>query len=408
MNIMEPTYLYHTLPTGLRIVIEHRPGAVVDHCGVAVNVGSRDESPELYGMAHFVEHTIFKGTRRRRSWHILNRMETVGGELNAYTTKEETVVYTTFPAGEIARAIDLVADLVMDSQFPASEIEKERQVVADEIDTYLDIPSEGIFDDFDELVFAGSPLAHSILGSRETLAGFSTDVCRRWLETRYTPGRMVLFYSGAENPDRFIRLAERCFGALTCPDMPLDRSVPPIVAPFETERSNGTHQAHTLMGARVGGLALPMRYALSLLTNILGGHGMNSQLNVALREKRGLVYTIDASTSLMTDCGLFCVYFGCDPEDTDRCVRLVKETVGRFADSEMSLRQLDKAKRQYLGQMTVGSTNTEQAALGMARATLHRGHAMTRTEIEEAILAVTPTQIKECAEGLNMSRLTLR
>ena len=187
MNIMEPTYLYHTLPTGLRIVIEHRPGAVVDHCGVAVNVGSRDESPELYGMAHFVEHTIFKGTRRRRSWHILNRMETVGGELNAYTTKEETVVYTTFPAGEIARAIDLVADLVMDSQFPASEIEKERQVVADEIDTYLDIPSEGIFDDFDELVFAGSPLAHSILGSRETLAGFSTDVCRRWLETRYTP-----------------------------------------------------------------------------------------------------------------------------------------------------------------------------------------------------------------------------
>lgn len=163
---MEQKYIYHILDNGLRVVMEHRPGAAVDHCGVAVNAGSRDETPELYGLAHFVEHTIFKGTRRRKSWHILNRMESVGGELNAYTTKEETVVYTTFPAGELARAIDLVSDLVTDSMFPSAEIDKERQVVADEIDTYLDIPSEGIFDDFDELISPVHPRASHTRQSR--------------------------------------------------------------------------------------------------------------------------------------------------------------------------------------------------------------------------------------------------
>lgn len=405
---MEQKYIYHTLDNGLRVVMEHRPGAAVDHCGVAVNAGSRDETPELYGLAHFVEHTIFKGTRRRKSWHILNRMESVGGELNAYTTKEETVVYTTFPAGELARAIDLVSDLVTDSMFPSTEIDKERQVVADEIDTYLDIPSEGIFDDFDELIFAGSPLAHPILGNRDTLARFSTADCRDWLERRYTPGNMVLFYSGSEKPDRFLRHAEKLFGNLDRKELPHDRVAPAVVDRFDTVKNNGTHQAHTLMGSRVGGLESPDRYALSLLTNILGGPGMNSQLNVALREKRGLVYSIDASASLMTDCGLFCIYFGCDPEDTDRCIRLVRETVARFADKEMTLLQLDKAKRQYLGQMTVGSTNTEQAALGMARATLHRGHALTRAQIDEAILEVTPARIRQCATALDLSRLTLR
>ena len=211
MDINEQQYHYATLSGGLRVVMHHRPGSVAEHCGVAVKAGSRDESPCHYGLAHFVEHTIFKGTLRRRAWHILNRMERVGGELNAYTTKEETVVYTTYPAGYVERAIDLVADLVENSQFPTAEIDRERQVVADEIDSYLDIPAEGIFDDFDELVFEGTPLAHPILGSRESIDRLTSDVCRRYLRDYYRPDNMVFFYSGPEKPDRVIRLAERCF-----------------------------------------------------------------------------------------------------------------------------------------------------------------------------------------------------
>lgn len=399
--------IYLTLSTGLRVVIDRRPGAIVDHCGVAVNAGSRDEREPHFGLAHFVEHTIFKGTSRRRAWHILNRMETIGGELNAYTTKEETVVYTTFPAGNLMRALDLVADLVEDSRFPTAEIEKERGVVADEIDTYLDIPSEGIFDDFDELIFRDTPLAHSILGTSSSLDTLSGDVCRRWLDTRYTPHSMVLFYSGAEKPERVMRAAERCFASLTRTGSPLDRRQPAMAPPFEEERSKGTHQAHTLMGCRIGGLGSESRYAMSLLTNMLGGPGMNSLLNVALRERRGLVYTIDASTSLMTDCGLFSIYFGCDPADTDRCVRLVRDTIATLADHPVTSRQLDRAKRQYLGQLTVSSTNTEQSALGMARATLHTGRALTHREIGDAIMAVTPSDILDCASSLMLSRLTL-
>lgn len=405
---MIPEYQYHILACGLRTVILHRPGAVVGHCGVAVNSGSRDELSPHYGLAHFVEHTIFKGTSRRRAWHILNRMETVGGELNAYTTKEETVVYTTFPSGNLDRAVDLVADLVCDSVFPPAEIEKERDVVADEIDTYLDIPAEGIYDDFDELIFAGSELQHSILGTRDSLDTLGSDVCRRWLDDCYTPSRMVLFYSGGDDPVRFIRAAEKHFSRLTRTGREVSRVVPPMVAPFERDIDKGTHQAHTLMGARTVSLSSPQRYALSLLTNMVGGPGMNSLLNVSLREKRGLVYTIDASTSLMTDCGLFTIYFGCDPFDTSRCVRLVTETMDRLASERLSDRRLDAAKRQYLGQLTVGSTNTEQGALSMGRAVLHCGVARTRAQVEEAILAVTPEQIRACAETLRLSRLTLR
>lgn len=390
------------------MVILHRPGTVVGHCGLAVNAGSRDERAPHYGLAHFVEHTIFKGTARRKAWHILNRMETIGGELNAYTTKEETVVYTTFPSGNLDRAVDLLADLVCDSVFPAAEIEKERDVVADEIDTYLDIPSEGIYDDFDELIFAGSELEHSILGTRESLDTLRSDVCRLWLDDCYTPSRMVLFYSGGDKPERVIRSAEKYFSRLCRHGRQVMRTVPAMVDIFEHETDKGTHQAHTLMGARTVSLSSPERYALSLLTNMVGGPGMNSLLNVSLREKRGLVYTIDASTSLMTDCGLFTIYFGCDPEDTARCVSLVKNTMDRLASDRLTDRRLDGAKRQYLGQITVGSTNTEQGALSMARSVLHRGEALTRRHVEEAILSVTPEDIRACAASLHLSRLTLR
>lgn len=398
---------YLTLPTGLRVVSVRRPDAVVGHCGVIVNAGSRDESAEIEGIAHFVEHTIFKGTARRRGWHILNRMEAVGGELNAYTTKEETVVYSTYPAAYAPRALELIADLVENSSFPTAEIEKERAVVEEEIDTYLDIPQDGIFDDYDEYAFKGSSLAHSILGTRGSLVTLTSSRCRRWLEECYTPRRMVLFHSGPESPGRVEALAMKYFSTLTRGGAPLDRFTPHDAPGFVERIDRATHQAHTLMGARVDGIGSPSRWPLALLTNILGGPGMNSLLNIALRERRGLVYSIDASTALLTDCGLFTIYFGCDPADLDLCVRLVGESVDSLAQSAMTERRLNAAKRQYLGQMTVSSVNSEQEILSIARATLHSGRALSRAEIRARIEAITPGQIQETAASLNLSRLTL-
>lgn len=410
MRKISDDFFYGQLPSGLRVVALQRPGAAVEHIGVAVNVGSRDEAPDQFGLAHFVEHTIFKGTDRRRAWHILNRMERVGGELNAYTTKEETVIYSTFPRGNALRAMDLVADLVCNSRFPAAELDRERSVVADEIDTYMDIPSEGVFDDFDELIFAGSELEHSILGSKQSVEQFDSATCLDYLNRFYTPSRMVVFYSGASGPDAVMRMAERCFGALSRPDVAVSRVAPRPVETFAVERDAGVHQAHTVLGARVDNLTdHESRFAMRLLTNILGGPGMNSLLNVALRERRGLVYGVDASWGKLTDTGLFSVYFGCDAEDVDQCVRLTSEVIDSVASGAITDRRLAEAKRQYLGQLTVGSTNTEQGALSMARSLLRRGTAVSRAEVEAGIAAVTSAQIRESAARLtSLSRLTLK
>lgn len=410
MKSTKQEYYYATLSGGMRVVMHLRPDSVAEHCGVAVRAGSRDEAPEHYGLAHFVEHTIFKGTLRRRSWHILNRMERIGGELNAYTTKEETVVYTTYPAGYADRAIDLLADLVQYSQFPTAEIDRERQVVADEIDSYLDIPAEGIFDDFDEIMFAGTPLAHPILGSRESISRLTSDVCRRYLDEYYRPDNMVLFYSGPEKPERVIRLAEKCFTKHGHEGAEMTTSAPlPIPYDLKDEvREIGSHQAHTLLGARIHDMYSPDRYAMALLTNILGGPGMNSLLNVALRERRGLVYTVDASTSLLSDAGLFTIYYGCDREDVDRCRRIVSNIMSAQASELMTQRRLDEARRQYLGQLALASTNTEQRALNMGRSTLLRGRAITSAEHLEAIRAVTPDDLRRTAASIPpLTRLTL-
>lgn len=405
----EPPIIYHDCPNGLRVVAMQRHGAPAGTMGVHVRVGARDEAPHLHGLAHFVEHTIFKGTSRRRAWHILNRMEAVGGELNAYTTKEETVVYTAFPGGNPARAADLVADLVGDSQFPAAQIEKEREVVADEIDSYLDTPADAVFDDFEDALFAGSSIGHNILGTAESLRTFDTATCRRWLRDYYTPDNMVAFYAGPWSPERAIAVIERAFAPLTGRRVPLVPTSVPLNAPFDIVRDIASHQCHTVVGARTCGLADPAHYTLGLLTNILGGPGMNSLLNVELRERRGLVYTVEASTGLFSDCGSVAIYYGCDPEDDARCRRLVAGVIARVADGSITARALERYKKQYLGQMIVGSVSLENRILGIARQTQFRGRALTETEVRAAIRSVTPAALASCAAALlPASTLSLR
>lgn len=394
---MDPIYTYHTAPNGLRMV-HRRCDSPVGYCGVAVNVGSRDEEPGRFGLAHFVEHTIFKGTARRRAFHIINRMETVGGELNAYTTKEETMIYSLFPAGNLVRAVDLIADLVLHSEFPRVQIDREREVVADEIDSYLDTPSEAVFDDFEDLIFAGSGLGHNILGTVEDIASFTPEVCRDYLDRFYSPGEMVFFYMGPDKPERVIACAEKYFGAMNHPSAQRRRDdAVQATAPFDIVRQSGNHQAHTVAGARVGGLHDPRRYATALLTNILGGPGMNSLLNVELREKRGLVYSIEASTSLFTDTGLFTLYMGCDHDDVARCRRIAANVIDSMASSPMSPRRLEAAKKQYLGQLIVASENREQAALSAGRATLLYGRVRRPDEVTESVNSVTAADIMEAA-----------
>lgn len=382
----------------------------VEHCGVIINAGSRDEGPELHGLAHFVEHTIFKGTGSHKAAYVRDRMELVGGELNAYTTKEETAIYSTFPAGHLNRALALIAEMVTDANFPDTELSKEKLVVGEEIDTYLDTPSDAIFDDFEEIVYEDSPLAHNILGTRESLARFTSADCRRWLEERFTPGRMVFFYSGPTDPEKVFNLADKYFRGLTRPDTALDRAVPPVNTPFERiNNSRESFQAHTIIGTRIPGLLDPGRLDVALLANILGGPGMNSLLNVALRERYGLVYSIDASTSLMSDNGLLTIYFGCDPDDVKRCLRLTERVINSLTDTAISERKLEAAKRQFIGQLTVGSVNSEQVAISMGRSVLYRGYARTLSETIEGINTITPDRLLSAAQALrHSSRLTLK
>lgn len=394
---LENTFTYHILPNGLRII--HRSAeSMAEYCGLAVKAGSRNESPEQYGLAHFVEHTIFKGTDKRRSWHIINRMESVGGDLNAYTSEEVTVLHSSFPTGNLQRAVELMADLVGHSRFPSNQIEREREVILDEVDSYLDSPAEAIFDDFNDLLFEGSPLGHNILGTPETIATFTPDTCREFLSKYYTPGNMVFFYLGPTPPDKVFRCIERQMAAFHHPDPDVRQQVPLTVKPFDIVRTRDTHQAHTVVGARIPGIYDDKKRAFALLNNIIGGPCMNSLLNVALRERRGYVYSVDSYTSLFTDCGEITIYFGCDPEHVKPCRRIIFDTLSRMAESPMNPRALEAAKKQYIGQMSVGADNLEQMAISIGRAVLFNGYAAPAKEIIERINSLTPEDIRRAAE----------
>ncbi|MDE5876162.1 MAG: insulinase family protein [Muribaculaceae bacterium] len=393
--------LYHifTLPNGLRVV-SLRSDSQVAYTGMAVNAGSRDELPDRQGLAHFVEHTIFKGTRSRRSYQIANRMEAVGGELNAYTSKEETLIYTNAPAGYTERAFELISDLISNSVFPQVEIDREREVVVEEIHSYLDSPSDAVFDEFDENIYAGSGLAHNILGTPESVRALTGTDCRAFIDRWYTPTNMVLYCVDPSPTERIERLALKHFGHLHFDATPHNRELPPKAIPFDIVRPGDNHQANTIIGARVFGRNDPRRFALFLLNNYLGGPCMNSRLNQELRDRRGLVYTVDSSVSLLSDTGVMLVYFGCDPANVARCRRLIDRELDRLAQSVLPLRTFEAAKRQYCGQLTVSTDHRESRAMSLGKSVLYYGEVHDANYTRERIMEVTPEQIREVAELL--------
>lgn len=395
-------YTVFTLPNGLRTVCWHTDG-LVSYIGVVVNAGSRDEKSDLYGLAHFVEHTIFKGTGKRKSWQVSNRMEAVGGELNAYTSKEETMVYTNAPVGYEERAVELLADLISSSVFPAGEIDREKEVVIEEINSYLDSPADSVYDEFEELAYAGSGLAHNILGDVGSVRKLTGADCRSFIDSFYTPTEMVAYCCSPLDPGRVRKLVERHFGALHFTDTPRMRVAPPPMTPFELRRDRGNHQANTIIGARVFGRRDPRRFALFLLNNYLGGPCMNSRLNRELREKRGYVYTVDSSVSLMSDSGLLLVYFGCDPSTVGKCRRIVFNEIDRLAQSAMPESAFEKIKRQYCGQLLVSSDHRENRAMALAKSMLYYEEICDIASTADAIREVTPAQLREVAEILTPS-----
>lgn len=385
-----------TLPNGMRIVHTQRQAAVA-WCGVAIGTGSRDEMPGQYGLAHFVEHAIFKGTTHRRAWHILNRMESVGGELNAYTTKEETMLYSVFPGRHTERAIELLADLIENSIFPIDEITREKDVVLEEAASYRDVPADAIYDDFEDMVLADSQLGHNVLGVQRDLEGLQQQHCAEHLQRLFTPGNMVLFYVGADTPGHVVRLAEKHFVAPQRPLLRPDREEPQQSMPQHKQVSLGCHQAHTIVGARIPGMHHDGRHAMALLNNILGGPGMNSLLNVQLRERRGYVYNVESSAVMFSDCGLMEIYFGCDMADVKHSVRIIHNIVSQLAEKPLSARKLEACKRQYCGQLLVAADSAEFMAFNAAKSVLYYNKEPDLEATVESIMQVTPGQLMEAA-----------
>lgn len=389
----------HTLPNGLRII--HEPSASkVAYCGFAVDAGTRDEGENEQGMAHFVEHLIFKGTQKRKAWHILNRMENVGGDLNAYTNKEETVVYAAFLTGHFDRAAELLADIVFHSTFPQNEIEKETEVIIDEIQSYEDTPSELIFDDFEDMIFRNHPLGRNILGRPEQLKTFRSEDAAAFTSRFYQPSNMVFFILGNFDFRKIVRRIEKLTADISQGMVESRRTPPPLYVPERLVVPKETHQAHVMIGSRGYNAYDDKRTALYLLNNILGGPGMNSRLNVSLRERRGLVYTVESNLTSYTDTGAFCVYFGTDPDDVDTCLRLTYEEMKRMRDVKMTSSQLAAAKKQLIGQIGVASDNNENNALGMAKTFLHYNKYESSESVFRRIEALTAEELLEVANEM--------
>ena len=392
-------YHTHTLSNGLRIIHAQNQSAVA-YCGYAIDAGTRDEAENEQGMAHFVEHLIFKGTQKRHSWHILNRMEHVGGDLNAYTNKEETVVYSAFLVEHFPRAVELLTDIVFHSTYPQAEIDKEVEVIIDEIQSYEDTPSELIFDDFEELVFPNHPLGRNILGKPELLRQFKSEDALRFTNRYYRPDQMVFFVQGNVDFKRVVRLLEKAVSDIPATVTERNRIKPELYIPQNKTIHRDTHQAHVMIGCRSYETHDKKRTALYLLNNILGGPGMNSRLNVALRERSGLVYNVEANLTSYTDTGIFSIYFGTDQEDVKRCIRLVHKELKRLREKPLSSSQLATAQKQIIGQIGVATDNFENNALNMAKTYLHYNKYEEPQEVYKRIQSLTPQDLWEVANEM--------
>ena len=441
-------YNTYTLDNGLRII--HLPSdSQVVYCGYQINAGTRNEEPGEEGLAHFCEHVTFKGTERRKAWHILNCLESVGGDLNAYTNKEGTVYYSAILKEHIARAVDLLSDIVFHSVYPQAEIDKEVEVICDEIESYNDSPAELIYDEFENILFKGSPLGHNILGTAEQVRAFKTEDALHFTRKLYRPDNAIFFAYGDIDFKKLVKLIQKALGEcpkgreLACSadcksaETPTEERIAEETPTGETPTEEmeagdanhkvqsskfnvqskvagqtivmqkNTHQAHVMIGTRAYDVNDDRRMPLYLLNNMLGGPGMNAKLNLALREHNGLVYTVESTMVAYGDTGTWSIYFGCDEHDVKRCLRLVRKELDKFMQKPLSDAQLKAAKKQIKGQIGVACDNRENFALDFGKSFLHYGWEKNVDRLYEQVDEITAAQIQAVAQELfDKGRLT--
>lgn len=399
----------YTLPNGIRGIHRQVRGAVA-HCALVIGAGSRDERPDEYGLAHLTEHAFFKGTERRRAWQVNCRLENLGGELNAFTTKEETTIHATTLRGDFTRAAELIADIAFRSTFPERELEREKEVIVDEINTYKDSPADMIYDTFEELLFAGSELGHNILGRKAALMRYDGNALRAFTARTHTTDRMVFSSIGNFSPKTAEAVARRYFGEQGATTRGFERAVPLPVAPFEKAVAKHTHQSHCIIGSRACGIDDERRLPLALLVNILGGPSANSLLNVEVREKHGLSYNIEATYTPYGDSGLVAIYFSSEHANEAQCLELIEKQLRQLRTEPISPRRLSMAKKQFIAQLAISSESNESYMLSAGKSLLTHGRVDTMEEVYAKIRALTASQLTEAAEAAfsEMSRLIYR
>ena len=399
-------YYTHPLSNGIRLI--HAPTfSEVAHCGLIINAGSRDEEAHEQGIAHFVEHLIFKGTRKRKAYHILSRMDDVGGEINAYTSKEETCIHTSFLHKDYERSLELLSDITFNSVFPGKEMVREKDVIIDEINSYKDNPAESIYDDFEELVFEGQPLGRNILGTPELLRKFNREDIESFVRRNYLPGEMVITSIGNISFPRLIQLCEKHFGQILSAADSRGRIPYNGYQPKNKIFQKDTNQAHCIIGNVAYDLYDPRRITMTLLENLIAGPGLNSRLNMLLREKLGYVYHVESSYTPFSDVGLFTLYFGAEKSRLDKTLEQVYREFKRLRTVPLGKMQLRKAKRQLFGQLAISSESPSTRMITNGKSYLMLNRVDSLEEIREKIEAVTAEQMMETAcEVLNPQQIT--
>ncbi|MBN1651623.1 MAG: insulinase family protein [Bacteroidales bacterium] len=396
-------YQVHQLKNGIRLVHQQLSDASnghVAHLGLIIDTGSRDELPHQNGLAHFIEHVIFKGTERRKAYHILSRLEDIGGELNAFTSKEETVIEAAFLAQHYARTLELFADIVFHSVFPEKELKKEQEVVIDEINAYKDTPSEQIFDDFDCLLFPDHPLGKNILGTKKLVKSFNRDAVIQFIKQSYTTDKMVISSVGSIDFPKLVKLFERYFGEEAANLSHTKREPINGYIPVEQVKKRRLFQSHCMIGNRAYGMKDDKRTAFSLLNNFLGGPGLNSRLNLAIREKYGFTYNLESNYTAFSDIGNFSIYIGTDKNYLDRSIELVHKELKLLRDKKLGPLQLKKAKLQFSGQIAISEESNAVKMHNNGRSLLSYGRISTLSEVHQKIQKVSAEDIIDVANEI--------
>ncbi|MGE0077380.1 MAG: M16 family metallopeptidase [Bacteroidales bacterium] len=394
----------HTLHNGIRIA-HKRVNSPVAYCCIMINAGTRDELENEHGMAHFIEHVIFKGTKKRRAYHIMSRLEDVGGELNAYTTKEETVVHATFLKNDYSRAFELVADIVFRSTFPEKEIKKEKDVIIDEINSYKDNPSELIYDDFEDLIYEGHPFGRNILGTKRHLNKFGRKHIYEFIARNYNTDQIIFCSVGDIPFNRVKKLAERYFGWVITNIRKQPRLAISSYYPKAKSINKSTYQTHCILGTVAYDLQDPKRIGMYLLNNILGGPGSNSRLNLALREKHGYAYNVESMYTPYTDTGLFTIYFGTDKENLEKASNIVQKELSKIREQRLGILQLFKAKRQLIGQLAIAAESSENLMLSAAKSFLVYNQPDDLNTVVSQIENINSAEIMEIANEITAPNL---